>query len=157
MLSFRAGSHRFHLRAAAVIMREGSVLLHRAEGDSFWALPGGRVEPGEEAAHAVVREMREELAVEVAPSRLAWVVENFFTYQGEAQHEIGLYFLAEPAEGGFLLNRPGPYAGIEGAKQLEFAWFKVAQLGSLELRPTFLVGLLAGQDFSFRHVVHYDE
>ncbi|WP_395848191.1 hypothetical protein [Cystobacter fuscus] len=49
MLSFDTPTHRFHLRAAAVIRQGPRVLLHRLETDTFWALPGGRVEPGVEA------------------------------------------------------------------------------------------------------------
>lgn len=35
-----------HLRAAAVILNNDAVLFHRREEDAFWALPGGRIEPG---------------------------------------------------------------------------------------------------------------
>lgn len=38
MLSFDIAGHRLHLRAAAVLIDEGHVLLHRVEGDSVWAL-----------------------------------------------------------------------------------------------------------------------
>lgn len=54
---------------AAVLRRDRRVLLgHRcADRASFpdvWDLPGGHVEPGEHAADALVRELREELGVE---------------------------------------------------------------------------------------------
>ncbi|WP_341678075.1 NUDIX domain-containing protein [Niveibacterium sp. SC-1] len=157
MISFPVGNYRFHLRAAAVVVREGAVLLHRAEGDAFWALPGGRVEPGEIAADAVAREMKEELSAEVRAVRLVWVVENFFGYRGESHHEVGLYFLAEPSSASSLMNEPGPYVGREGVRSLEFAWFAPSELAALDVRPSFLVPLLKAQDFSFRHVVHRDE
>ena len=60
MISFDTAACRFQLRAAAVFLDEGHVLLHRLDGDPVWALPGGRVDPGEHAAAAVVREMQEE-------------------------------------------------------------------------------------------------
>lgn len=49
--------------AAAVIVRDGSVLLVRrrvAEGGLSWQFPAGKVEPGESAREAAVREAREE-------------------------------------------------------------------------------------------------
>lgn len=43
-------------------------------GAGLWSLPGGRVEPGETDAEAVVREMREETGLEVAPGPLLGAV-----------------------------------------------------------------------------------
>ncbi len=54
----------------AAVLRDGSVLAARRtappEAAGRWELPGGKVEPGEEPAAAVVREVREELGCEVA-------------------------------------------------------------------------------------------
>jgi 8-oxo-dGTP diphosphatase len=52
--------------AAAVIVRDGSVLLVRrrvAEDSLSWQFPAGKVEPGESAREAAVREAREEAGV----------------------------------------------------------------------------------------------
>jgi ADP-ribose pyrophosphatase YjhB (NUDIX family) len=145
---------RIRLRAAAVMLRDGAVLLHRRAGDSFWALPGGKVEPGESGAAALVREFREELAVAVAVGRLACVAENFFTHHGVAEHEVGLYFMAAPMPGCALALEPGPYLGVEGDCRLEFAWFGTQALSEMDLRPSFLPDLLCSPDPTFRHVVH---
>jgi 8-oxo-dGTP diphosphatase len=53
--------------ASAAIFRDGEVLLiKRAKGAlaGYWSLPGGHIEPGETARAAVLREVREETAVE---------------------------------------------------------------------------------------------
>jgi ADP-ribose pyrophosphatase YjhB (NUDIX family) len=92
MISVDVGCFRFQLRAAAVVIHDRFVLLHRLEGDEFWALPGGRVEPGEDARSALIREMGEELTETVKCDELLYVVENFFAHAGKPNHEIGLYF-----------------------------------------------------------------
>lgn len=55
---------------AAVIVRDGRLLAQQrsrpASAAGRWELPGGRVEVGESESVALVRECREELAVEVA-------------------------------------------------------------------------------------------
>ncbi len=56
---------------AALIWREGRFLacrrpLHKARG-GLWEFVGGKVEPGETRRDALVRECREELAIEVEP------------------------------------------------------------------------------------------
>ena len=52
------------------------LLVQRANdpGRGLWSLPGGRVEPGETDAAALVRELREETGLIVTPGRLAGVV-----------------------------------------------------------------------------------
>ena len=52
---------------------EGRLLVvQRANepGRGLWSVPGGRVEPGEDDAAALVREMREETGLEVVPGPL---------------------------------------------------------------------------------------
>ncbi|OUM03252.1 hypothetical protein A8M77_06220 [Variovorax sp. JS1663] len=49
MISFDAHTHRFNLRAAAVVLHEGAVLLHRIEGDDFWSMPADAWSPARPA------------------------------------------------------------------------------------------------------------
>lgn len=63
---------------AAIIHHEGRVLAtQRGYGDfkDGWEFPGGKMEPEETAEAAIVREIREELAVEIQPERLVTTVE----------------------------------------------------------------------------------
>ena len=57
--------------AAAVVWDEGRLLLtQRPPGGPLalqWEMPGGKIEDGETAEHAVVREVREELGVGARP------------------------------------------------------------------------------------------
>ncbi len=55
--------------ASAVIVRARRLLLTRRrqrEGSLLWALPGGKIEAGESASEAAVRETAEETALAVA-------------------------------------------------------------------------------------------
>ncbi len=67
--------------AAAVILQDdGAFLLgQRPEGKpyaGYWEFPGGKIEPGESAAQALVRELREELGIEVA-RYTPWITREF--------------------------------------------------------------------------------
>jgi len=57
--------------AGAVVMSGDRLLLEqRTAPEQVWDTPGGKLEPGESAAAALVRELREELGVSVAPGPL---------------------------------------------------------------------------------------
>ena len=61
-------------RVAAVIINDrGEVLLQRRSDDGRWGLPGGAMEPGEEPAETLAREVFEETALEVEPERIVGV------------------------------------------------------------------------------------
>ena len=67
--------------AAAVVLRpDGRVLLaQRPPGkpyEGYWEFPGGKLEPGEAPAEALVRELREELGLDVLRSA-PWIVQAF--------------------------------------------------------------------------------
>lgn len=68
--------------AAAIIRRDGRILIcqrpeNKARG-GLWEFPGGKLEYGETAEDALVRECREELGVDVKPKSL--FLESFYDY-----------------------------------------------------------------------------
>lgn len=77
--------------AAAIIEENGKIFVcKRGEGGVcafLWEFPGGKLEPGETPKEALVRECREELAIEVEP--LTLFAEFPFTYP---DREIYFYF-----------------------------------------------------------------
>lgn len=58
---------------AAILERNGKILLAQRppEGDQpgLWEFPGGKVEAGENQREALIRELREELAIDASPAR----------------------------------------------------------------------------------------
>lgn len=155
MIHLERARQRFNYRVAAVIIDSGRVLLHRAEHDTFWALPGGRVELMEPAHQAIRRELREELGVDVRIERLLWVVETFFEHAGAAWHELALYFLVELAPDAPLRQQP-TCDGYEGPVRLIFRWFDLAGLEHVRLLPSFLRTALQVLPMTVTHIVHTD-
>lgn len=154
MITWQNETARFTNRVAGVAIHNGRVLLHRAESDDFWVMPGGRAELMESAADSLRREMREELEVDVEVVRLLWLAENFFHHEGAAHHELGLYFLMEmPAEWRYL-NQDAPFRGYEGQIPLVFQWIPLSQIGELKVYPQFLQDGLQDTPASMQHVVN---
>ncbi|MGQ0601211.1 MAG: NUDIX hydrolase [Anaerolineales bacterium] len=156
MISFVTNGVRFNYRVVGVALHDGHVLLHRAERDNFWALPGGRGELLETSAETLRREMLEELKQTVVVERLVWVVENFFEYESTPFHELAFYWLMSfPAD--VMKPRTGtPFYGYEQGLPVIFQWFPVDALEQLELYPTFLKRGLQSLPATVTHIVHRD-
>jgi 8-oxo-dGTP diphosphatase len=90
-------------RTARVMLfdESGAILLVRfvvpREGGefAFWALPGGEIEAGETEAEAAVREVREELGLELEIAGPVYRDSNQFFHQGEMQDNVDFLFRAE--------------------------------------------------------------
>jgi ADP-ribose pyrophosphatase YjhB (NUDIX family) len=87
------------VKSLAIIRRDdGAILVSEdhdpSTGELFHRPLGGSVEFGERAADAATRELREELGAELVDVRLAGVLENLFTFNGEQGHEIVFVFHA---------------------------------------------------------------
>lgn len=77
-----------HLVACALIEKEGRILLaQRKEGMKLglkWEFPGGKLEEGESVEECIVREIREELNLDIAV--LYRMKENYHSYEYAGIH-----------------------------------------------------------------------
>ena len=157
MIRFDQGTRRFNYRVVGVAIHDGSVLLHRADHEAFWTLPGGRAEHGETAEQTLKREMREELETDVDVVRLLWFVENFFEYDGRSYHEIALYFLMQFPENS-LPCTSASFDRFDAGVRLRFKWhlLQADLLTQLPLFPAFLPQALIELPSTTVHVVQRD-
>ena len=86
---------------AAVRNVTGEVLLVRRIDDGNWELPGGRIDVGESAAQAVIREVAEESGVSIAVIGLSGVYSDpthvLLDPDGTIHQQLALCFHAVPA------------------------------------------------------------
>lgn len=82
--------------ALCLFRHAGRILVGNAydtvKQDHYCRPLGGGIEFGERGAQAVVREIREELGAEIEDVRWLGTLENLFTCEGEAGHEIVLIY-----------------------------------------------------------------
>ena len=104
------------------------LLLHRNTPRlTQWELPGGKIEEGESAAEAAVREMAEELGVEV---RLTKPLGVGMFEEGENEYEYA-WFQAVVTGADPMLNETDKFDDLD--------YFEVEDLMSLALSPNMLV------------------
>jgi 8-oxo-dGTP diphosphatase len=70
-------------------------VVMRADGEFvFWLTPGGEIEAGETPVEAAVRELREELGLEVEVAGPVYSEANQFEHQGEMRDNTDFVFTA---------------------------------------------------------------
>jgi len=93
--------NRIMVVAGALVDQDGAVLLgqrpmHKSLG-GLWEFPGGKIEPNETAAEALIRELNEELGIQVKKACLAPFV--FTTHAIDDQELILLLYLIRRWDG----------------------------------------------------------
>lgn len=99
------------------------------KGETFYRPLGGAIEFGERGTQTLAREIREELGAEVTGLRYLGTLENIFTYNGEAGHEIVLVY-----DGAFVDRSIYDRPALEG-RELDGAPFKVVWMPLREFVP----------------------
>jgi 8-oxo-dGTP pyrophosphatase MutT (NUDIX family) len=79
---------------AALLLCRRASRLNRHAGQ--WALPGGRVDPGESALDAALRELDEELGVSLGPSSVVGRLDDYATRSGYRISPFVLWGGADP-------------------------------------------------------------
>jgi mutator protein MutT len=125
---------------AAVRNVAGEVLLVRRIDDGYWELPGGRLEVGESAAQAVIREVAEESGVTIALTGLSGVYSDpthvLLDPDGSVHQQLALCFHAVSAEADDT-TEPRP----DGIETKEAAWCTPAALANLVMHPAMRLRL----------------
>ncbi len=103
----------------------------------FWVPVGGRVEFGETSRDAIVREVREELGVEITDLRQLGVSENLFTFDGQQGHEIVFIYDAQFTDP--LLYETEEIQGLENGEEFTAHW--IDPLAPKDGRPLYPDGL----------------
>ncbi len=107
------------IRIAAVVFRNdnGDVLSVRKTGTDSFMMPGGKVEPGESPLDTAVREIAEELNLDLNPQRL----EYLGRFEAPAANEVGFRVDCD------VFHWPDPLVDVPGVfdEIAEATWFPV--------------------------------
>ena len=92
-LSVMINNVKLNIRVGAIIKHQNKILVERNKNVDFSVVPGGRVQTLETSLEALLREINEELGIDLSKEtfELASLIENYFTFDNKNYHE--LYFV----------------------------------------------------------------
>jgi 8-oxo-dGTP diphosphatase len=110
-------------KLALIEIRDKKVLVALSQGKDKWYVPGGKREAGETDQQALVREIGEELGVELDPNTITY----FNTYEAQAHGKPIGTMVRLTCYTGTLLSIPTPHAEIA---KIEYFSYDQRSLGS---------------------------
>ncbi|MDE6658861.1 MAG: NUDIX domain-containing protein [Eubacterium sp.] len=138
-ISFKVDNEKFNYRVCAMMISDGKILAMHDERSPYFYLPGGRVEMGETAEQAVIREVQEELGITPKIVRPLWLNQSFFKEDVDNlnYHELCIYFLMDISCTN-LLSKGNAFTLYEDKHTHTFEWLEFDRLKSEYFYPLFL-------------------
>ena len=153
-LTIDVEDYKLNVRSSGLIIHDNFILTHHNLESDHYALPGGRIEIGEDSVSTVKREFLEETGKEIEVKGCAAVVENYFTHKGQKYHEILFAHLAEfkNEEDRKLITE---LENIEDNKDLKYEWIDIDKIDEYNVRPYVLKEIIKSKNFPI-HKINID-
>lgn len=144
----------FNYCARAIIKQDEKFLLICVNDAPYYHLPGGHVEIGENSEAAVIREIKEEVGIDIELGKLILMNEQFYTKNGVDIHSMVLYYLAIPKEKIATQNLVRIEEEANKMIKNELRWVTCEELKNIDLRPQLVKNLMLDNDLeTLRHVI----
>ena len=140
----------FSLRAAALIIDNGQILLAKSDNYDCFYTVGGGIKQNETSQDAVLRECYEETGVHFEIDRLVFVQERFYTTENTEYHEVVFFYLMKK-------NDIKLYCGVNTDQNNEHLyWVPIEELQTLNIAPAFLSAAVKNIPTEVTHIVSYE-
>lgn len=154
-LKIKTEQQEFHGRACGIIKQDDKFLIMRVNQTSYFHIPGGHIEIGEDSEQAIIREIKEEIGCDIQETNLFAIQENFWKRNNKNCHGIEFYYIIKPKNNLEMKD----YQRIEidkgEEKLLDFKWCTQEELKDIDLRPVNIRDMLINGDYSkgLSHIV----
>lgn len=133
---------KFRLRVSGMLIKNNKLLVHETQKFKGYCLPGGHVEVGESTKQAMLREMKEELNIDVEIIDLFCINENIYNVDEATSQEINYYYklksLTPLSDAPFSVKEIDK--GIE--KEHKFDWIDINELCNKNFKPNHMAKII---------------
>jgi 8-oxo-dGTP pyrophosphatase MutT (NUDIX family) len=129
--------NRIRVVVLGVFLNQGRILVFEGydpvKNETFFRPLGGAVEFGETSEIALVREIKEELGLEIRDPRYLGMLENIFVYLGEPGHEVVLIYDAQFIDPS-IYNKMHPHYVESDGQDFRCKWLTLEEVEKKHLR-----------------------
>lgn len=144
----------FNYCVRAIIEQDEKILILCVNDADYYHLPGGHVEIGETSAQALLREIQEEVGIEVTLEKSVIVNEQFYNKKDTNNHSVIIYYLAKPKDKIKTQNSVRIEQGRTKMIKNELRWVTRDELKNIDLRPTLIKDLIMKNEFNtLQHII----
>ncbi len=138
-MTLPCGDGYVNIRVGAIIMKDGKVLMATDDRVDHYYSVGGRIQFGETAEEAVVREVEEETGVRLEIDRPGFIHQNYFisdiqAKRGKLIYELAIYYYMKvpedlsPKPSGAEQNEHIEWVSLDTKKKLYPEFFRTELL-----------------------------
>ena len=155
-VKFKEGKYDFHYRVVGIITKDDKYLVQNIEGKDYFVLPGGHVRAGENSDNALIREIKEEVEIDIMKEdfRLVCYHENIYEKNNRIEHWIEQYYLIDVK--GKLEKDNWSYIehDIDRVKKLNYMFVNKEELEKIDLKPLSVKELIISGNFKdISHII----
>ena len=144
-------NYKLNIRVGGILVHKNKILTHKNINKEHYALPGGRVQIGENSEDAIKREMREELGKNVEILDYIGTIENFFEMGNIQYHEICFLYKIE-FEDKKDIEIDYTMHNLEGKKYLQYEWIDLSKIEQYNILPKCLKEIFKSNDFPIHKI-----
>ena len=154
-LKIKTEAEEFHVRTCGIIKQENKFLIMKVNKTSYYHIPGGHIEIGEDSEQAVIREIKEEIGCDVKEAKLFAIEENFWMRNNRKCHGIEFYYIIKPKQQLKMQDCEKIENDKGEEKLLNFKWVTLEELKDIDLRPSNIKDMLINEDYlkGLTHIV----
>lgn len=154
-IKIKSNDIKFKVRVSGIIIVNNKLLVNKYD-DTKYCLPGGYVELGETTEEGLIREIKEEVNVDINIDSFVGIMENFFYGRNnEYTQSLDFYYKVSPKN----INDINlfDYEYVENDKGFiikhEFKWLDINNLDKVNLVPNSLINIIKDNKYEIFHLI----
>ena len=144
-LSTMIGDVKLNIRVGAILEYNEKILIEKNKALDYCVLPGGRIHTLESTEEALIRELKEELGIDISKEKITMfsIIENFFVKENKKYHELYYLYKVELDKN---YNIKDGFENIDN-NDSDFYWYTREEFQDNNILPSILKDIIDNKEF----------